>query len=164
MTLETTIFNDVTWKLNHDPRVDNKKITVAVKNNIVTLTGTVKRSYEKGYLEEDVKSVNGVLGVADEVEVSFFNFDPPTDADIAQSVLKALEWDVTFDENKPHFQVVVEKGVVTLTGEVDYKFQKKRAFQNARYVRGVKNIINKICVKPHVTPSKVKEKIVEGFV
>ena len=164
MTDDITIFKDVTWKLKNDPRIGTNKITVAVKDGIVTLTGTIKKFYEKGYVEEDVKSVNGVLGVAEELEVSFFNFTPPTDADIAQAVLKALGWDVTFGENKKHFQVVVEKGVVTLTGKVNYEFEKRRAFENARYVRGVKVIVNKILVEPELKPSKVKEKIIKGFV
>jgi len=164
MNLDATIFNDITWKLNNDPRIDSKNITVSVKDKIVTFTGTVKKFYEKGYIEEDAKSVHGVLGVVEELEVSFYDFTPPTDAKIAKAVLEALGWDVMFGTNKHHFQVVVEKGVLTLTGEVNYHFQKERAVENARYVRGVKSIINKISVKPDLTPEKVKEKITEGFV
>ena len=71
MIKDTKIFEDVTWKINNDPRVDSKNIIVGVKDAVVTLTGHVKRFYEKGYVEDDVKSVAGVLGIAEELEVDF---------------------------------------------------------------------------------------------
>ena len=164
MLIDTQIFRDVTWKLNNDPRIDANNITVGVKDAVVTLTGHVKRFYEKGYVENAVKSVRGVLGIAEELEIDFLGFKPPSDADIAQAALKALGWDVMFSENKHNFQVVVEGGMVTLTGQVGYQFQKNRAFSNVRYLKGVKGVLNKITVKSWVKPSKVKEQLVDGFV
>ena len=164
MIKDTKIFKDVTWKINNDPRVDSKNIIVGVKDAVVTLTGHVKRFYEKGYVEDDVKSVAGVLGIAEELEVDFLGCKPPSDAEIAQEILKALGWDLMFSENKHNFQVVVEEGIVTLTGQVDYYFQKNRAYSNVRYLKGVKGVHNKITIKSSVKASKVKEKIGDGFV
>ena len=162
--MDREILDNLKWKLESDPRIDSNKITVRVKDGIVTLTGHVKHFYQKGYIEDDVKSVVGVLGIAEELEVDLLGSKPPDDADLVRAVLDSLGRDVMFSENKHNFQVIVEKGVVTLTGQVTYRFQKDRAFENVRYIKGVKAIINKISVKPLIKPSYVKEQITDNFV
>lgn len=60
-------------------------------------------------------------------------------------------------------QVIVENRVVTLTGEVAYNYQRESAETAVRYLRGVKNIINRIQLKPSISPYQVKSKILKEF-
>ncbi|MBL0941940.1 MAG: BON domain-containing protein [Alphaproteobacteria bacterium] len=161
MRTDNEIFKDVTEKLEFDPRINNSNVTVAVKEGIVTLMGRVFTYPEKSIVEEDVKNIRGVKGVAEELEVSLYKTAERTDADIAAAVRNALEWHVFVPEKD--IQVVVEEGIVTLTGEVPLNYQRERASSAVRNLWGVKSIINRIKVKPKVNVSDVKSKIVKEF-
>ena len=50
-----------------------------------------------------------------------------------------------------HLEVTVKQGVVTLSGTVDQKSMKARAEKVARKVKGVKQVVNNIEIKPRVT-------------
>jgi osmotically-inducible protein OsmY len=55
--------------------------------------------------------------------------------------------------------VTVEKGFLTLDGEIDWQFQKSAAEQAVQHLTGVKGVWNRITIKPKVAPTDVKEKI-----
>jgi osmotically-inducible protein OsmY len=60
---------------------------------------------------------------------------------------------------KDRIKVIVERGWVTLEGEVDWLYQKGGA-ENAVYrLIGVKGVMNYITLKPTVSPIDVKSKI-----
>lgn len=77
-----------------------------------------------------------------------------TDADIAKAAINALEWDVTVPSER--IQVTVEESRMTLTGSVDWWFQRDNAEKTVRRLMGVKNINNQITIKPEAE-AKVKE-------
>jgi osmotically-inducible protein OsmY len=56
-------------------------------------------------------------------------------------------------------KVVVEHGVVRLTGDVDSVNEKRAALDSVRYLRGVTGVTDEIAVKPRVTVSAVKDDI-----
>lgn len=47
-------------------------------------------------------------------------------------------------------KVQVQKGVVTLSGEIDWEYQKFAAAEAVRYFTGVVMVNNKIAIKPKV--------------
>jgi len=53
----------------------------------------------------------------------------------------------------------VEKGWVTLTGEVDWHFQQEAAAEDIRGLWGVIGVSNDITVKPKPNASNIKDKI-----
>jgi len=161
MRTDNEIFKDVTEKLEFDSRIDASDITVAVKEGIVTLTGSVDTYIAKSIAEDDVKSVRGVRGVAEELEVSFCGHAERTDADIASAVRNALEWNVLVPEK--NIQIVVESGIVTLTGEVSLNYQRERAISAVRNLQGVRSISNRIQIKPTIDPTEVRSKIMKEF-
>lgn len=79
------------------------------------------------------------------------------DQDIAQAALQALEWHVQVPHTR--IRVKVEKGILTLEGNVDSRYQEVAAQDAVRNLTGVKGLINLIYVKPIATPSQVKVKI-----
>jgi osmotically-inducible protein OsmY len=59
--------------------------------------------------------------------------------------------------------VKVEKGWVTLEGEVDYNYQREAAFNVVRSLTGVRGVTNLITVKLQPAARDVKEKIKQAL-
>jgi osmotically-inducible protein OsmY len=63
------IQTDVMAELRWDPSVPATEIGVVVKDGVVTLTGTVDTYMKKWWAEEVAHHVNGVIAVANEIQV-----------------------------------------------------------------------------------------------
>ena len=84
-----------------------------------------------------------------------------TDVDIAKSVRDSLDLNILVPAKD--IKVTVEKGWVTLEGEVEWLYQKEEAYDTASRIKGVKGVINLVELKPHVTPTDVKERIEQAL-
>jgi osmotically-inducible protein OsmY len=62
-----------------------------------------------------------------------------------------------------NIKVVVKSGWVTLEGRVEWEFQRARAEQAVRHIKGVKGVTNLIALQPSVSPTELKSKIEEAF-
>jgi osmotically-inducible protein OsmY len=159
---DSEIQADVQAELKWDPRVAPNEIGVAVKDGVVTLTGTVD-SYIKRWAAEDAAlKVRGVRAVANDIEVRLSKEGERTDADIAQAVARALEWDALIPPGK--IQVTVSKGWVTLKGTIEWQYQKDDAERVVRRTQGVKGVTNLITVAPRPTPADIKKKIEQALI
>lgn len=159
---DAQIQSDVLAELKWEPRVQPNEIGVAVKNGVVTLTGSVD-SYTKRWAAEDAAHrVRGVKAVANDIEVRLSSDDKKTDADLAEAVVRALEWDafVSIDD----LDVTVEKGWVTLKGQVEWQYQKQDAERVVRRLTGVTGVTNLITVKPRVAASELQQKIEKALI
>jgi osmotically-inducible protein OsmY len=155
------IQRDVLAELKWDPRVRPTEIGVIVKDGVVTLTGWVDSYPKKWAAEEAAHRVRGVKAVANDIEVRLPGDAERTDADIAAAAARVLEWHALVPKNQ--IKTTVSKGWVTLTGEVEWQFQRDEAEWVVRNLMGVKGVINQITVKPRLTPSGLKEKIEEAL-
>src|SRR5256886_635294 len=153
---------DVLEELKWDSRVRPNEIGVVVKDGIVTLTGWVDSYLKKIHAEEAAHRVQGVLAVANDIEVRLPSFAERTDADLAAAVLNALKWDAAIPAGT--LDVTVSKGWVTLKGEVEYAFQKRDAERAVERLSGVKGVTNLIVVKPRVSPTDLKQQIERALV
>ena len=161
MRTDSAIFADITQKLENDMRIDNSNIMVAIKEGIVSLTGTVDTYTAKLMAEENVKSVRGVKGVAEELEVRVQESGERTDVEIARAARDALEWHVLVPDE--HIQLTVENGVLTLTGEVTQNYQRESACSAVRNLHGITRVVNCIKLKPTISVIDVKAKILKEF-
>jgi osmotically-inducible protein OsmY len=59
--------------------------------------------------------------------------------------------------------VVVDKGWVTLEGQVEWHYQRQEAERAVRRIKGVRGVVNAISIAPHATPQEVRQKIEEAF-
>ena len=157
MKTDQDIQKDVMDELRWVPALNSTQIGVAVHNGIVTLSGTVPFYSDKLAAEEAAKRVKGVKAVAEDIEVSLTQNAQLSDSQIAESVVRALEWNTSV----PHenIKIKVDDGRVTLEGEVDWLYQKEAALNAIRYLRGVKGIGNWITVKPKINTAIIKENI-----
>ena len=84
-----------------------------------------------------------------------------SDADIAQSVVSGLRFNVALPPDR--VQATVENGWVTLEGEVEWQYQKRAAENAIKYLMGVRGVSNSISIKPRVSAADVKAKIESAF-
>ena len=159
---DAQIQKDVLSELKFEPRVQPNEIGVAVKDGVVTLTGYVDSYLKKWSAEKAAHHVRGVKAVANEIQVRLPSSSERTDSDIAKAAVQALEWDAFIPMNK--VKVTVDKGWVTLDGEVDWQFHRTDADRVVRRLTGVKGVINLIKVKPQTSPSELKKKIEDALV
>lgn len=152
--LQKSVQEELKWEpgLTHA-----SKIGVAVKDGVVTLSGSVDSYFEKWAAERAAKRVHGVNALAMELEVVLPNSTERTDADIALAAENALEWNVSVPNGR--IRVIVEHGWLTLQGEVDSEYQRSNAEFTVRGLIGLKGISNEIQVRPAMSPTEIKAKI-----
>ena len=158
---DSDIKRDVEMELRWDPDVDASDIGVAVKDGVVTLTGFVRSYAQKWQAERDAKRVAGVVAVANDIEVRLPAIDQKPDPEIAREAVSALKNQLPYSADQ--IKVVVANGWITLEGAVEWNYQKERAEEAVRRVKGVKGVMNLIQVKPRAAPEDIKRRIEEAF-
>jgi osmotically-inducible protein OsmY len=161
MRSDSDIKRDVEDELRWDPSVDATDIAVAVKNGVVTLTGFARNYLDKFQAEAAAKRVTGVVGLANDIEVGLSRADQRPDPEIARDAVAAIKSRLPFSSE--HIKVVVDKGWVTLEGQVEWNYQREEAERAVRRVNGVKGVINSIGLEPRAKPAEIKQKIEEAF-
>jgi osmotically-inducible protein OsmY len=154
---ELKLRDDILDELAYEPIVDPAHIGVAVDQDIVTLTGHVASYAQKLAAISAVRRVKGVHGIADEIEVRHSSDERTSDDEIAKRVINVLSWDSVVPSNT--IQVTVRDGLVTLTGKVNWYYQKSSAERDVRGLSGVRSVVNNIEIEPHAKPENVKKKI-----
>ncbi|MBB3641835.1 MULTISPECIES: BON domain-containing protein [Variovorax] len=157
MKTDTQLRNDIQAELNWAPEVKSSDIGVIVKDGVVTLTGHLSSYAEKYAVERAVQRVYGVKALAVELTVKLPFDNQRTDADIALAAERALEWNALVPDGKIH--PMVEKGWLSLTGEVEWDYQRSAAEVAVRDLMGVTGVSNLVKVKPRVSPADVEKKI-----
>ncbi len=157
MSDELKLQQRVIDELEFDPAVKAAHIGVSVRGSVVTLTGHVETFAEKFAAERAARRVKGVTAVAQEIEVHLPADRKTADDEIAQRAVKMLDWDVAVPSNA--IQVKVEHGIVTLSGAVDWAFQRAEAEYDVRKLGGVKGVVNAVAVRPKVRAEDVRAKL-----
>jgi osmotically-inducible protein OsmY len=161
MRSDSDIKRDVEAELQSDPTVDATDIALAVKNGVVTLTGFVRSYSEKLEAEAAAKRVAGLVGLANDLEVRLSAADQRPDPEIARDAVAALRARLPVSANQ--IRVVLNKGWVTLEGQVEWNYQREEAERTVRRLKGVRGVINTIQLEPSVEPSEIKRKIEDAF-
>lgn len=140
-----------------EPSINAAHIGVSANNGVVTLTGHVENYMQKHAAEKAAERVRGVKAVAQELEVRLPHFAKRNDEDIARAAIDRLAWEVSL----PHdaIKVAVDKGWVTLTGEVDWQYQKESAERHVRGLFGVVAVSNETRIKPRANASNISADI-----
>jgi osmotically-inducible protein OsmY len=155
--LERNVLEELKW----EPSVDAAHIGVSVKNGIVTLRGHVPSYAEKCRAERLAKRVHGLKTLANEVEVKLPFSSQRTDEEVATACVNALKSSNPVPSDK--VRAIVNKGSVTLEGEVEWQFQKEAAERAVRDLTGVTGVSSLIAVKPQVSPTDVRREIEDAF-
>jgi len=158
---DSTLRQDILDELDFEPSVDPADIGVAVDSGIVTLTGHVPTYSQKLTVEDVVHRVKGVKGIAQEIEVRPFGTNRTADDEIAKRAVNSISWNTSIPDNT--VQVTVQKGWLTLTGKVDWQYQKVAAADAVRDLAGVVGVANQIQIKQMVSAGDVKKRIEDAL-
>jgi osmotically-inducible protein OsmY len=161
MRSDIDIKRDVEAELRWNPDIDATDIAVSVKDGVVTLSGFVRSYAQKFEAEQTAKRVNGVRAVANDIEVRLPIFNGRPDPEIARDAVEEIQKNLPHASD--HIGVVARDGWVTLEGSVEWNYQRDRAVQVVRRVRGVKGVTNLIELQPRVPPVEIKQKIEQAF-
>lgn len=157
MKTDSQLQQDVLAELKWEPSVDAAQIGVEVKGGVVTLAGHVDSYAAKWNAERAAQRVNGVKGLAVEMDVKLPGARQRSDADIARSAENVLSWSSYFPADS--VKVLVEKGWVTLSGQVHWEFERRGAAELVRHLMGVTGVSDQIAIKQKVSATVVKADI-----
>jgi osmotically-inducible protein OsmY len=158
---DAEIQKDVVDELKFDPSLRDDDIAVAVRDGVVTLAGYVKSYLDKWHAERVASRIKGVRAIANDLDVKLPSSAERPDPDLARAIVDAFRWHVSIPADR--IRVKVEKGWVTLEGDVDWYFQREAAERAVRAITGVRGVTNLILVKAAPAPQDVKQKIKEAL-
>ena len=155
--LQAAVLAELAW----EPSVTAGHIGVTADQGIVTLSGHVDSYVQKQAAENAARRVKGVKAIAEEIEVKLPFDIKRGDDDLAGAAVERLAWDGSVP--KDAVKVKVAQGWLTLTGEVEWHFQKDAAEQDVRGLSGVVSVLNQITIKPRANAAKIDESIMQAL-
>jgi osmotically-inducible protein OsmY len=158
---DTMLRQRVLDALEFEPSLEAAHVGVAAEDGVVTLTGHLTTYAQKVTAEEVALNVKGVRAIAQEIEVRPIGSGTASDEEIAKRAVHMLDWNTSVP--KAGVQAKVANGWVTLSGQVDWHFQKEAAAATVRPLYGVKGVTNMIEIKPQAVPSDVRKRIQEAL-
>lgn len=148
-------------ELEFKPDINAASIGVTVQNGVVTLSGHVNSYAQKVSAERTVKAMKGVRGLAEEIEVRLNKLEGTADDTIASRALNIIAW--SSDANVEGIQVTVQKGAVTLEGQLDWQYQKEVIEQAIWRLSGVVGVHNRITLKARADVVDIKRHIEDAL-
>jgi len=130
--------NDVRDELEWSADVDGAGIGVVVEDGTVLLAGQVRDYAQRVAARRAALRVRGVRAVVDGLTVRAESAWPASGADVAKELGRLFRWTTDIPET---VKAEVVDHTVTLTGQVDWDYQRRaarRAVENLRGVRAVR--------------------------
>ena len=155
--LKTNVLAELAW----EPSISADHIGVTAREGVITLFGHVDSYWQKLAAERAAGRVKGVRALAEEIEVRLPVHIERSDEDIASAALSRLAWDSAVA--KDSVIVKVEKGFVTLTGEVGKRFEREAAADAIRSLSGVTGLSNQLKVKVQPNTSTISNDIMHAL-
>jgi osmotically-inducible protein OsmY len=155
--LKQRVLDELAWQ----PGFDEAHIGVTVRGGVVTLSGHVRSYAEKCLAERAAGRVRGVRAIAEELEIRYPSTLDHGDEDMAKRALDIISWDLSLPKDR--VKIRIEKGWVTLAGDVDWRFQKQAAEADIRNLQGVMGVSNAIEIRPKVRAGDVEKQIKAAF-
>lgn len=157
----TKLQQTVREELAANPKIDHRQIAVSVDDEgVVDLRGTVGSLRQRREAAEAAKRVYGVLDVKNDLEVRPLIGDRREDSVLRGEVLQAL----TLNSLVPSgIDAKVKDGIATLTGKVNWNYEREEAESTASNVRGVRGIRSELVLIPGAKEVDVKGAIEQAL-
>ena len=155
--LKQRVLNELAWQ----PGLDEAHIGVTARGGVVTLTGHVGSYADKCLAERAAGRVTGVRAIVENLEIRYLSIVDQGDEEIAKRALDIISWDLSIPKDR--VTINIEKGWVTLTGDVDWRFQRLAAEMDIRNLAGVMGVSNAIDIKPRFPAFDVEKQIRAAF-
>jgi len=161
MKSDAQLKTDVTHELEWDPSINATHVGVAVQDGVVTLTGHLDTFAEKYAIERATQRVEGVHAVAVELDVKLAPSHKRSDSEVAMAAESMFKWHALIPADR--IQVRVEKGWVSLSGEVDWEYQRAAAERAVRSLTGVVGVDNNVRLRVVALPGNISTRIREAL-
>lgn len=159
--VDADIKKDILAELKWDPEIDETDIGVTVKDGSAVLMGTVSSYFQKTAAGRAAKRIRGVRSIADEIEVKLPYQMEGSDEDISQRISDLFEWNAQIPADD--IKSVVRSGIVTISGDVDWQYQKNYIQKQVEDIKGVRSVINNINLRKKATASDIKNEIMRAL-
>jgi osmotically-inducible protein OsmY len=157
MKSDTELQQDVMAVLNWEPAVNASRIGVSVKDGIATLSGHVSSYAEKSCAERIARGVAGVNSLIVDMDVMLHATGRQNDVDIKRAAESLLRSTSCVEQRS--IGVGVDGGWVTLSGQMEWEFQRQQAARGVRQVPGVIGVSNRILVKAKLSGEEIHDLI-----
>lgn len=161
MTSDVELRNDVMAQLASEPSLAAESIGVGVHDGIVTLSGHVGTHAQKTVAAKAAGRVPEARALALELDVQLSPEHRRSDTEIAAAVWDALTTHALVPVE--HVRVVVDKGWVTLAGDVEWRYERCSAEKALRELPGVVGISDLIEVKKKPTLECLNQRIQDAL-
>lgn len=153
---DTALVEDILEELKADPAIESVRIAVTANDGVVTLTGTVPTCWQKVEAAQAVWRVLGVRALADDVRVEVPGTHVRNDTDIAAAAATVLR---SHSDLPDTIDATVRHGIVTLSGKVDWHFQRTAAVNAIKNIRGVTSVRNNLDLNDAPKVADVRDRI-----
>lgn len=143
MRTDTDIAAAAVRALEWDTTVPHERIKVTVRDGWVTLEGNVDWRYQRENAEADVRNLEGVKGVSNQITVAAPRVSPE---EIKERIQQALRRSAQVDAQR--IRVETLDGKLILSGTVRSWAEREEAEAAAWSTRGVSEVENRITVSP----------------
>ena len=157
MRPDNQIKKDILDELDWDPEIDASQVGVVVKDCAVTVFGHVETYRQKIAVQDVVKRVADVHAVVNNIDVQLASRHRMTDDGLAERISHVLEWNVS-SANRD-ITADVKHGVVTLSGELEWGYERSNILRNIQHVSGVVNVIDEMTIIPRASATDVQTRI-----
>jgi len=159
MNTDSSLKKKVFVELDWDPEIPASAIAVSVQDGIVTVAGDVDTFAEKEAVAAAVRRVAGVRAVAMELELAIPH--RRSDGEIAASAEQALRWNTLIPADP--IRLTVEKGRITLQGEVPWEYQRRAAERAVAGLMGVVELRNEITLRSGCQVANLAQRIEDAL-
>ena len=142
MRSDVQIQSDLMAELKWEPSLDEDAIQVFVKDGVVTLNGQVPSYIQKWIAERTALGVFGVKALTVQLTVNLPQSSVRSDADIARLAQSVLSWNSLVPDER--LKIMVENGWITISGEVQWDFEKRAAVKTLSSLFGVTGLTDLI--------------------
>jgi osmotically-inducible protein OsmY len=157
LQLQKEVMEELRW----EPSINPAQIGVAVKNGNVVLSGWVNSYIEKINASKAAKRVAGVKSLVEDIQVGLSSAYNSSDAELLDTVRQVLKWHAGVEEN--NISATVEQGQVTLTGNVEWAYQRSAIVGVISKLIGVKAVDDQIQISTKVPSDDIHLQIASAL-
>ena len=148
MKTDEILEKDVSNSLKWESPITNSNVIVISDDGEITLTGVVDNFTKRTLAETNTRKITGVKSVINKIYVVFDNWEEKKDVAIKAEILTSFRWN--WNTLNDTIKVRVLNGWVTLSGELEWHYQREAAKEAVINLIGVKGVSNYISIKSQV--------------
>lgn len=156
--IQQAVQDELLWS----PEIDDARIGVAVQDRVVTLSGEIDDHPERIAAEHAALRTAGVTTVVDDLVIHHASYVwAVSETDIAARVERVIAALAHFPDS---VRATVENHTVTLSGEVEWNYQRESVRRSVEHIKGVAFVVNEVTLVPRASVAETAENIRKALV